>query len=94
MATRSQTEIIVSVLRAADGGASKMQIMFESFLDWATLNDYLVVLAGSDLIDCVSKSGYCYTTRKGMTLLNICDRLTTFVPANQMQSLPEPSVHV
>ncbi len=42
MKYRSRTEIVNSILNAANGGATKTKIMYNAFLSYNQLKDYLL----------------------------------------------------
>jgi predicted transcriptional regulator len=51
MKYRSRTEIVSSILDAANGGATKTKIMYIAFLSYSQLKEYLSILIENNLIE-------------------------------------------
>jgi predicted transcriptional regulator len=73
---RSKTEIINSILEIVndgssfgDGGVSKAKIMYKAFLNWAQLQQYLVMLTERDLIRYDGQTRTFKTTEEGLSFL-------------------------
>ena len=47
---RSRTEIVVTILEAANGGATKTKIMYKAFLSYNQLKEYLIMLIEMTLL--------------------------------------------
>jgi predicted transcriptional regulator len=73
---RSRTEIITQILEIVndvssfgDGGVSKTKIMNKAFLNWAQLQQYLVMLTERDLIRYDGQTRTFKTTENGLSFL-------------------------
>ena len=71
MGNRSRTEIVGSILEAANGGVSKTKIMYIAFLSFGQLKEYLSILIENNLIEYLEGSQTYKTTEKGLNLLKI-----------------------
>jgi predicted transcriptional regulator len=65
---RDRTELASNILDAANGGATKTKIMYEAFLSYAQLKEYLAMLIQNDLIS-QEIGGIYRTTSKGIKFL-------------------------
>src|SRR5947209_20565958 len=82
MIYRNKIEIIAVILKAAssNGGALKAKIMYEGFLSWAQLKEYLSLVLKNDLIKYQERERTFVITEKGIRFLNIhyeLDKLIT-----------------
>ena len=68
---RSRTEIVALILDAANGGATKTKIMYNAYLSYNQLREYLTMLMENELIDYVDGNKIFRTTEKGLNLLKI-----------------------
>jgi predicted transcriptional regulator len=69
---RNRTEIIASVLEAAKGtGASKTRIMFNAYLSYEQLNEYLDELLDKELLAYNLDTRTCRITPKGNKFLEL-----------------------
>ena len=71
MGNRSRTEIVGSILEAANGGVSKTKIMYIAFLSFGQLKEYLSILIENNLIEYLEAAQTYKTTEKGLNLLKI-----------------------
>ena len=71
MGNRSRTEIVGSILDAANGGATKTKIMYTAFLSYNQLNEYLSLLIENNLIEYLDGIHKFKTTGKGLFFLKI-----------------------
>ena len=71
MKYRSRTEIISMILEAANGGATKIRIMYRAFLSYAQLREYLSILIENNLLEYLEGSQTYKTTEKGLNLLKM-----------------------
>jgi predicted transcriptional regulator len=74
MKNRSRTEIVATILEAANGGATKTKIMYKAFLSYAQLREYLSVLLENNLIYLEGIQTY-KTTEKGLNFLKMHDEI-------------------
>ena len=81
MKYRSRTEIVGLILEAANGGgATKTKIMYKVFLSFAQLREYLTMLQENGLIEYEGGKQTYRTTEKGMSLLQIYEKMYELAP--------------
>ena len=100
MKNRSRTDIIRQMLEAAasangndgsrngDGGATKTQIMYKSFISFGQLNPYLSLLLENKLLDYDKRTAQYKVTNKGHKFLKAMDempRITTSSTTNEIE---------
>jgi predicted transcriptional regulator len=72
MGNRSRTEIVDSILNAANGGGTtKTKIMYKAFLSYSQLKEYLSVLIKNNLLEYTDGTKTFRTTEKGLNLLKM-----------------------
>ena len=71
MKYRSRTEILGNTMYAANGGATKTKIMYQSFLSYRELKGYLSVLIENNLIEYLDGAHKFKTTEKGLNFLKM-----------------------
>jgi predicted transcriptional regulator len=71
MGNRSRTEIVSSILDAANGGTTKTKIMYTAFLSYNQLNEYLSLLIENNLIEYLDGTNKFKTTEKGLFFLKV-----------------------
>jgi predicted transcriptional regulator len=71
MIYRSRTEIVALILKCANGGATKTKIMYNAYLSYNQLREYLTILMENELIDYIDGNKMFITTEKGVNLLKI-----------------------
>ena len=71
MGNRSRTEIVGSILDAANGGASKTKIMYTAFLSYNQLKEYISILIENNLIEYLDGAHIFKTTEKGLNFLKM-----------------------
>ena len=84
MKYRSRSEIVRSILEAANAGegASRTRLMYKSYLAYNQLKDYLAHLRDNNLID-YEVGMRCYRiTEKGIQLLRLQNKLEEIAPIN------------
>jgi predicted transcriptional regulator len=84
MKYRSRTEIVRSILEAADKseGTSRTRLMYKSYISFNQLKEYLRTLQENGLIDHeVGKRGYTIT-EKGRLLLQLQNKMEEIAPIN------------
>ena len=74
MMYRSRTEIIATILEAANGGVTKTKIMYKAFLSYAQLKEYLSMLVENGLLE-NRVDGIYKTTNKGIKFLGIYSQI-------------------
>jgi predicted transcriptional regulator len=72
---RSKTEIVSSILDAANGGVTKTKIMYMAFLSYSQLKEYLAVLTESGLLIQEPESQRFRTTAKGLQFLTLNNQM-------------------
>ncbi len=71
MKYRGRTEIVATMLEAANGRATKTKIMYTAFLSYNQLNDYLSVLIENNLLEYLEGTRTFKTTEKGLNFLKM-----------------------
>jgi predicted transcriptional regulator len=71
MKYRGRTEIVATILEAANGGATKTKIMYVAFLSYNQLKEYLSVLKENNLIEYNEGIQTYKTTEKGLNYLKM-----------------------
>lgn len=81
MKYRSRSEIIASILRSVRGGNTKTRIMYDAYLSYTQLKEYITHLEEINLI-ARNKTDNQYTlTENGQKFLAAYDQLLELVPA-------------
>jgi predicted transcriptional regulator len=88
MTYRSKTDIIAVILKSAsiNGGAVKSKIMYEGFLAWAQVQEYLSLLLKNDLIKYQERGRTFIITEKGRRFLNVHNDLNKLMTAKQIEN--------
>ena len=76
MKNRNADEITSSILRTAIGGVTKTKMMYEAFITYTQLNEYLSVLIEKGFLQYQEGERVYRTTEKGARLLQSCEKLT------------------
>ena len=76
MKYRSRTDITANILQSAIDGTSKTKIMYNAYLLFTQLKDYLAVLQENGLLEYNAEEKNYKTTRKGAEFLKSNDQLT------------------
>jgi predicted transcriptional regulator len=71
MKYRGRTEIVATILEAANGGVTKTKIMYVAFLSYNQLKEYLSVLKENNLIEYNEGTQTYKTTEKGLNYLKM-----------------------
>jgi predicted transcriptional regulator len=71
MGNRNRTEIVGSILDAANGGTTKTKIMYIAFLSYNQLNEYLSLLIENNLVEYLDGTKTFKTTEKGLFFLKV-----------------------
>ena len=71
MKYRGRTEIVATMLEAANGRATKTKIMYKAFLSYNQLKEYLYVLIENNLIEYLEGTRTFKTTEKGLNFLKM-----------------------
>ena len=66
-----RTAIVSKILEAANRGATKTKIMYNAFLSYNQLKDYLSVLIENNLIEYLDGTREFKTTEKGLNFLKM-----------------------
>ena len=73
---RSRTEIVAMILNSANGGATKTKIMYNAFLSYNQLKEYLSLLIENNLLEYLEGTKIFRTTEKGLNLLKIHNEMS------------------
>ena len=71
MKNRSRTEIVGNILDAANGGATKTEIMYKAFLSYNQLKECLTILIENNLLEYIDGTQTFKTTEKGLNFLKM-----------------------
>jgi len=78
---RSRTDILGLILEAANGGgATKTRIMYEAFLSYTQLKEYLTILLENGLLEYEGRRELYRTTEKGMLFLQKYIKVQEMMP--------------
>ena len=102
MKYRSRAEIVSKILEAADiaadrrnhnngrgAGATKTKIMYNAFLSYPQLKEYLALLAEKDLLRFDKDSRTFKTTEKGHRFLTVYNQIHSMMKSNNILDLDE-----
>jgi predicted transcriptional regulator len=98
MGNRSTIDIASDVLEAANGGASKIEIMYKALLSYNQMKVYVNFLNEKGLLVYDNQHGETHTfrtTEKGLRFLEIYNRLAEMIKEDeeeQVPPLPSPSL--
>jgi predicted transcriptional regulator len=83
---RTRIELIVEILKTANGGnATRTKIMYQAYLSYFQLKDYLAMLAERDLISYNPDTRTFKTTEKGLMLLEAYNLLVDLMLKKKTQ---------
>jgi predicted transcriptional regulator len=71
MKYRSRTEIVAMILEATNGGTTKTKIMYNAYLSYSQLKEYLSVLIENNLLEYHGGTKIFRTTEKGLKFLKM-----------------------
>jgi predicted transcriptional regulator len=80
---RGSTELMDSILRSIKSGATKTHIMYEAFLSYGQLKDYLRLLQERNLIKYEEDSRLYKITERGLRFMNAYDKISELVPSTE-----------
>jgi predicted transcriptional regulator len=87
MGNRSRTEIVSSILDAANGGGTtKTKIMYYAFLSYNQLNEYLSLLIENNLIEYLDGTQTFKTTEKGLYFLKMHNEIGELLQQTTMDN--------
>jgi predicted transcriptional regulator len=85
MTYRSRNDIISEILKAANGGdATRSKIMYQAFLNYNQMKDYLMVLTQTDLLSHDLNTRTFKTTEKGLRFLEAYNRMDSMMKTQQV----------
>ena len=87
MRNRSRTDIICKILKVANGGTkTRTKIMYQAFLSYAQLREYLTILTESNLLNYDAYTQTFKTTQKGLKFLNTYTLMDSMIKAPALPS--------
>jgi predicted transcriptional regulator len=86
MGNRSRTEIVSSILDAANGGTTKTKIMYIAFLSYNQLNEYLSILIEHNLLEYLDGTKTFKTTEKGLNYLKMHNEIGELLQQTTMDN--------
>jgi predicted transcriptional regulator len=89
MKYRSNNDIINEILEAANGGggATKTKIMYQAFLSYAQLKEYLTELTETGLLNYDAYTRKFKTTEKGLRFLDTFNQISDVMKTQQQDPL-------
>jgi predicted transcriptional regulator len=82
MANRSRMDIVSKILQAANGsGTTKTRVMYEAFLSYAQIQDYIAVLTQNDLLSYDLNTRTFQTTKKGLRFIEVYNQMDGMIKA-------------
>jgi predicted transcriptional regulator len=82
MTYRTRTEIMSQILRVANGvGARKTKIMYQAFLGFAQMEEYLRVLTENNLLNYDVDTQVFKTTEKGLRFIEAYNQMDGMIKA-------------
>jgi predicted transcriptional regulator len=91
MKYRSSTEIIDTILRSLDSGATRTRIMYKAYLSYSQLKEYLSLLQDKQLLKYEEGSQIYTITEKGLRFMNAYDDIRELVSGNTEESFQKDS---
>jgi predicted transcriptional regulator len=86
MGNRSRTEIVSSILDAANRGTTKTKIMYIAFLSSNQLNEYLSILIENNLIGYLDGTKTFKTTETGLNYLKMHNEMGELLQQTTMDN--------
>jgi predicted transcriptional regulator len=87
MRNRSRTDIICKILKLANGGIkTRTKIMYQAFLSYAQLREYLTILTENNLLSYDVDTQTFRTTEKGLKFLNTYTLMDSMIKAPSSSS--------
>jgi predicted transcriptional regulator len=71
MKYRSRTEIVAMILEAANGGATKTKIMYNAYLSYNQVKEFLSILIENSLLEYIEGARTFKTTEKGLNFIKM-----------------------
>jgi predicted transcriptional regulator len=81
MRYRSRTDIISEILDAANGGATKTKIMYQAFISYSQMKEYLRVLTENNLLNYDLDARTFKITEKGLRFLHTYNQMDDMIKA-------------
>jgi predicted transcriptional regulator len=96
MKYRDRTEIITLILASASrmNGVLKTRIMYEAFLSFSQVEEYIALLLGNSLLEHDDLKKTYKTTEKGLRLLELCNSINEIVDTKKTKKDEKNSVLV
>jgi len=79
MKYRSRTDIVATILEAANGGSTKTKLMYKAYLSYAQLKEYLSILIENGLLEYGEGELKYKTTEKGLRIMRAYSELGEMV---------------
>ena len=89
MKYRSSTEIMDSILRSLETGATRTRIMYKAYLSYSQLKEYLSLLEKKRLLRYDEGSQIYVITDKGLRFMNAYEEIRELVSGNEREELLE-----
>jgi len=86
MKYRNRTEIVCNILEASYGGATKTKIMYNAFLSYSQLKEYLTILIENNLIEYLEGTQTFKTTENGLKFLIMHNEIGELLQTTTMKN--------
>jgi predicted transcriptional regulator len=86
MKYRSSTEIIDTILRSLDTGATRTRIMYKAYLSYTQLKEYLALLESRQLVKYDEASQTYTITEKGLRFISAYDEIRELVSGGDLET--------
>ncbi|MDQ3969538.1 MAG: winged helix-turn-helix domain-containing protein [Thermoproteota archaeon] len=91
MVYRDRIDIINSILGTANGGGvTKTKIMYQAFLSYGQMKEFLSVLTQNNLLNHDVHTQTFKTTEKGLKFLEIYNQMSDVMKTEQNQTMVNP----
>ncbi|CUR51920.1 Putative transcriptional regulator [Nitrosotalea devaniterrae] len=87
MKYRGRTEIIAELLQSARSGATRSKLMFETYLSFPQVKEYLTLLNEKKMVTYNEKTLFYTTTEIGMRFLHMCEEMNELLLLSQKRHI-------
>ena len=86
MRYRSRTEITAMILDAATGEATKTKIMYNAYLSYNQLKEFLSILTENNLLEYIEGTRTFKTTEKGLNFLKMHNEMAELLQTTTIKN--------
>lgn len=92
MKYRSRSEITYMILNSVNAHVTKTRIMYEAYLSYTQLKEYLAHMETNGLIKCETTSQRYHITEKGRKLLHLYEKVGEMVFQNTPSEIAKTTI--